>query len=197
MNESKFLKKKSCKKEENDFKKLLKTFLSKTLISIIIFLLLLIISHKSEYLTKQINEKVFKSNISFAIINDWCKNKLGGILPFDKITTPDVSVFNEKLTYKEDSLYKDGVKLVVSDNYLVPIVESGIVVFMGEKENYGQTIIVQQVNGIDVWYSNVDTNNIKLYDYVTKGNLLGEAKGNYIYMVFQKDGKYLDYKEYI
>ena len=108
-----------------------------------------------------------------------------------------VSVFNEKLTYKEQSLYKDGVKLTVEDNYLVPIIESGIVVFMGEKEEYGQTVIVQQVNGIDVWYSNVDTSNISLYQYLTKGNLLGEAKSNYIYMVFQKDGKFLDYKEYI
>ena len=141
--------------------------------------------------------KVFKNNISFATINSWCKNKLGGILPFDKVVAPDVTVFNEKLTYKEQSLYKDGVKLTVEDNYLVPIIESGIVVFMGEKEEYGQTVIVQQVNGIDVWYSNVDTSNISLYQYLTKGNLLGEAKSNYIYMVFQKDGKFLDYKEYI
>lgn len=44
----------------------------------------------------------------------------------------------------------------VSNNYLVPTLESGIVVFMGEKEGYGKTIIIEQINGIDVWYSNIE-----------------------------------------
>lgn len=197
MDKSKFLNKKNNRNDGNELKKFIVSFVSKCLVSIVIFLLLLIISNKNISLKEKINNKVFKNNISFATINNWCKNKLGGILPFDKVVTPDVSVFNEKLTYKKQSLYKDGVKLTVEDNYLVPIIESGIVVFMGEKEEYGQTVIVQQVNGIDVWYSNVDTSNISLYQYLTKGNLLGEAKSNYIYMVFQKDGKFLDYKEYI
>lgn len=197
MDKSKFLNKKNNRNDGNELKKFIVSFVSKCLVSIAIFLLLLIISNKNISLKEKINNKVFKNNISFATINSWCKNKLGGILPFDKVVAPDVSVFNEKLTYKKQSLYKDGVKLTVEDNYLVPIIESGIVVFMGEKEEYGQTVIVQQVNGIDVWYSNVDTSNISLYQYLTKGNLLGEAKSNYIYMVFQKDGKFLDYKEYI
>ena len=197
MDKSKFLNKKNNRNDGNELKKFIVSFVSKCLVSIVIFLLLLIISNKNISLKEKINNKVFKNNISFATINNWCKNKLGGILPFDKVVTPDVTVFNEKLTYKEQSLYKDGVKLTVEDNYLVPIIESGIVVFIGEKEEYGQTVIAQQVNGIDVWYSNVDTSNISLYQYLTKGNLLGEAKSNYIYMVFQKDGKFLDYKEYI
>lgn len=197
MDKSKFLNKKNNRNDGNELKKFIVSFVSKCLVSIAIFLLLLIISNKNISLKEKINNKVFKNNISFATINSWCKNKLGGILPFDKVVAPDVTVFNEKLTYKKQSLYKDGVKLTVEDNYLVPIIESGIVVFMGEKEEYGQTVIVQQVNGIDVWYSNVDTSNISLYQYLTKGNLLGEAKSNYIYMVFQKDGKFLDYKEYI
>lgn len=197
MDKSKFLNKKNNRNDGNELKKFIVSFVSKCLVSIVIFLLLLIISNKNISLKEKINNKVFKNNISFATINSWCKNKLGGILPFDKVVAPDVTVFNEKFTYKEQSLYKDGVKLTVEDSYLVPIIESGIVVFMGEKEEYGQTVIVQQVNGIDVWYSNVDTSNISLYQYLTKGNLLGEAKSNYIYMVFQKDGKFLDYKEYI
>ena len=176
MDKSKFLNKKNNRNDGNELRKFIVSFVSKCLVSIVIFLLLLIISNKNISLKEKINNKVFKNNISFATINSWCKNKLGGILPFDKVVAPDVTVFNEKLTYKEQSLYKDGVKLTVEDNYLVPIIESGIVVFMGEKEEYGQTVIVQQVNGIDVWYSNVDTSNISLYQYLTKGNLLGEAK---------------------
>ena len=199
MNESKFLKKIHNNEDSNKrFKKYLLSFFSKILISAIIFLVVLIVTKRDDSLKSKINEKVFKTNFSFATVNKWYKDTFGEILPFDNLVSEkDVSVFNEKITYKADSLYKDGVKLTVTDKYLVPILQSGIVVFMGEKENYGQTIIIQQVDGIDVWYSNIDASNIDLYDYVEKGTLLGEAKGDYIYLVFQKDGKFLDYKEYI
>jgi stage IV sporulation protein FA len=80
---------------------------------------------------------------------------------------------------------------------MVPVLEDGIVVFMGEKEGYGNTVIVEQVNGVDVYYSNINSNNIKLYDYVEKGKLLGEVKDTKLYLVFQKDGKFLNYKKYL
>ena len=72
-----------------------------------------------------------------------------------------------------------------------------IVVFIGEKEHYGNTIIVQQIDGIDTWYGNVYIGDIKIYDYVQKGNLLGEVLDDKLYLVFQKEGKYLNYKDYI
>lgn len=50
---------------------------------------------------------------------------------------------------------------------------------------------------MDVFYGNIKNDNINLYDYVEKGELLGEVSGNKLYLVFQKDGKYLDYKEFI
>ncbi len=80
---------------------------------------------------------------------------------------------------------------------MVPNLNSGIVVFIGEKEDYGNTIIVQQMNGIDAWYGNIDTTSIKLYDYVEKGIMLGETKDTTLYLAFQKDGNFHQYKEYL
>ena len=175
------------------------SFLNKIAFCFILFLVLLIITKSNPSLKQKIYDKVFNSNFSFATINKWYKDKFGSVLPLDDIMplSDSVSVFDEKLKYSAESLYKDGVKLTVSNKYLVPVLESGTVVFIGEKDNYGQVAIVQQVNGIDVWYGNIDTTNIRLYDYIEKGSLLGESKDNYIYLVFQKDGKYLNYKDYI
>ena len=197
MNESKFLNNK--KNNPSNLKKYIYSFLSKTLISALILISLLIIVKKDSSLKNKINEKVFNTNFSFASINKWYKNTFGEILPFDKLVIDDeVEVFNEKLKYKEESLYKDGVKLTVNTNYLVPVMKSGIVVFMGEKENYGYTVIVQQVDSVDVWYGNINVNDkIKMYDYVEEGSLLGESVSDYIYLAFQKEGKFLDYKEYL
>lgn len=199
MNESKFLKRKK-NNNINLLKKHLIIFISKVLLCLLIIITVLIIIKKEPSFKQKINNKLFNSNFTFAKVNDWYKNTFGEILPFDKLVVEDtVSVFNEKLTYKEENLYKDGVKLTVDNNYLVPILESGIVVFIGEKESYGNTVIIQQVNGIDVWYGNVNniTDGIKLYDYVTKGNLLGETSNEFLYLVFQKEGKFLNYKDYL
>ena len=80
---------------------------------------------------------------------------------------------------------------------MVPVLESGIVIFMGEKEDYGNTVVVEQIDGVDVYYSNILTDGIQLYDYVEKGSLLGEVQDKNLYLTFQKDGEYLNYKDYI
>ena len=71
----------------------------------------------------------------------------------------------------------------------------GYVMGRGEKEGIGKTVIIQQSDGIDVWYGNLSTTTMKLYDYVEDNAIIGEAKENKLYMIFQKDGVEIDYKE--
>lgn len=187
---SKFLK---TKKE----KKYFRSFFNKLFICIIIFLILLIVVKKNPILKDKIYSFVYENNISFSKFKAFYDETLGGVLPFDNVTVNDtVSVFSENISYKDKSDYENGVKLIVDNNYLVPVIESGIVVYMGEKDKYGYTVIIQQNDGVDAWYSNVNSN-IKLYDYVEKGSLLGEAKTNDIYLYFQKNGEFIDYDGYI
>ena len=80
---------------------------------------------------------------------------------------------------------------------MVPCLNNGIVVYIGEKEEYGQTIIVEQANGIDVFYANITADGIKLYDYVEKGEYLGQTKSDKLYLIFQKNGRILNYQDYI
>ena len=106
-------------------------------------------------------------------------------------------VFNENLVYKDTNIYKNGIQLNVEKNYLIPVIESGIVVFIGNKDDYGKTVIIEQTDGVSIWYGNVDNINVSLYDYVSKGEFLGEAKGDLFYMVFQKNGEYIKYEDYL
>ena len=91
--------------------------------------------------------------------------------------------------------YKEGVKLKLQNN-LVPVSESGIVVFIGEKESFGNVVIIQRVDGIDQWYGGIINTNVKLYDYVEKGTLLGEIN-DYLYISFKKNGEVTDYEKYL
>ena len=187
---SKFLKK---KKEKSIFK----SFFNKVFVCILLFLILMIVVKKDPNLKDKIHSFIFENNISFSSFKSFYDDTLGGVLPFDNVVVSEpVSVFSENISYKEKIDYNEGVKLVVNDNYLVPVIESGIVVYIGEKDKYGYTIIVQQNDGVDAWYSNISSN-VELYDYVEKGSLLGESSSNNLYLYFQKNGEFIDYKTYI
>jgi len=180
-------------KNKNVFNK----FFNKILLCIILFLILMILVKSNPVLKDKIYHLIYENNISFSSFKKTIEEKFGGVIPFDNVVVDDtVSVFSEDISYVEKSDYNKGVKLVVNNSYLVPVVESGIVVYMGEKEGYGYTIIIQQNDGVDAWYSNINSK-VKLYDYVEKGSLLGEAVNNNIFLYFQKNGEFIDYKEYI
>ena len=178
-------------------KKKVKNFIIRVMLVTIVFLSTLIFVKQNNSFKNNVIKYVFEDSFEFTKLKSLYEKYFGKVLSVDKIVPKEEKVFNEKLNYKSKNAYKDGVALTVDKNYMVPSIESGIVVFMGEKEGYGNTIIIEGVNGIDIWYSNINTENIKMYDYIEKGKLIGEVKNNKLYMVFQKEGKYLDYKEYI
>lgn len=196
-NDIKMIKSKINKKT-NKNRSSLYGFISKLLITIILTLITLILLKSNNKLKTFFYNKVYDNNISFATINKWYENHFGSSIPFKELVEKDTkAVFNNKLEYSKKEKYLDGVKLSVDKNYLVPILESGMVVYIGKKEGYGNTVIVQQVNGVDVWYGNINNPNVKLYDYVEKGKLLGDVKNNNLYLVFKKDGKVLSYEKNI
>lgn len=175
----------------------IKNFISRLLIVTIIFLSCLILIRSNKSFKNNLIKYVYEDSFKFTKLKNIYEKYFGKILSIDKVAPKEEAVFNEKLEYSKTNVYNDGAVLTVSDNYMVPTLESGIVVFMGEKEGYGSTVIIEQVDGIDVWYSNIKANNIKMYDYIEKGSLIGEVNGKKLYMVFQKDGAFLDYKKYI
>ena len=178
-------------------KKSVKKFINKCLLLLVIFLFGMILVKSNKDYKNFILENIYNKNIKFTKFKSMYKKYFGNILSIDKIVKEEKSVFNEKLNYKKASVYKDGAVLRVSNNLMVPVLESGVVVYKGKKDDYGNVIIIEQVDGVDVFYGNIKNDNINLYDYVEKGELLGEVSGNKLYLVFQKDGKYLDYKEFI
>lgn len=140
-------------------------------------------------------DNFLSDNFDFAYFNSLYKKYFGSLIPFDGIGSVS-PVFSEKLIYTDFSSYLDGVSLSVGDNYTVPSLNSGLVIFVGEKDGYGKTVIVQQSDGVDVWYSNLDSVSVKLYEYVSDGGFIGNCSGN-LFLVFKKDGNVLDYKDFI
>ncbi len=140
--------------------------------------------------------EVFEKSLSFTKLNNWYTNLFGSPLPVQSIPS-GMQAVNESVENFEYQKYHDGIIAYVPKESTVNTLNSGIVVFIGEKENYGPIVIVQGIDGVDVWYGNITNINVSLYDYVEKQSIIGSAIESHIYYVIEKDGMYLNYDEYL
>lgn len=172
-------------------------YITKLLLTIIIMLITLIFIKKSNNFRELFYNNVYEKTFSFVNINNIYNKLFGFPIPFlDYLTNNTKSVFNEKIVYSNKENYNGSVKLTVENNYLVPSIQKGMVIFLGDKNDKKNTIIISQTDGIEVWYTNVTNININLYDYVEKGTIIGNTISNELILTFKKDGKDLDYNEY-
>lgn len=169
-------------------------FINKFLLIVTMFLITIISLKSNQQIRTSFYENIYNTNISFASINSLYQKYFGSPIP--NIFNNTKTVFNEELKYTSKNDYLDGVELKVEGNYLVPALDNGIVIFIGEKEGYNNTIIIECENGIELWYGNIQNENVKMYDYISKGTLLGEAN-NSLYLVFMMRGEVVDYEAYI
>ena len=170
-------------------------FINKTLTAIFLGLVFLIVMEYSPSFKSFMKNDVLNKNISFGFIGKLYNKYFGEVLPSDNKNI--AKVFNEKLNYSNKEEYLEGYKLTVSNNYLVPVIENGVVVFVGNKENLGKSIVIEGEEGTTITYGNIKNSDIKLYEYVSKGKYLGEVNDNYLYLIIQKDGEYLDIEKYL
>ena len=185
-------------KYNGDKMKKVSIYITKILLCAILFLSLAILCKKSTRYKEKIKYELYENHLSYSKFKELYNHYLGGYMPLENIINKkEESVFNEKISYTKEEKYQEGVKLEVQNNYLVPSQETGVVVYVGEKENYGNTIIIEGKNDIDTWYGNICNSQIKLYDYVEKGKYLGETCNNNLYLVYTKKNKFLDYKDYL
>ena len=187
-----YLKSKNHSNVKSYFNKLVR----RVLLTTIIVLTILIVCNLNKNFKTFINKNVYETNYNFSKINTLYKKYFLNIknTAEDKVTS--LVSKNNILDYTSVKEYKDGVVLTVEDNYPVKMLESGLVVFIGEREGI-DSIVVQQSNGIDVIYGNIDAKDIKIYDYIEKGNIIGEVKENELYLAFYKDREVLSYEPYI
>lgn len=170
-------------------------FVNKLLVLGILFVGVLITVKVNPTAASWVKTHVYMDNFSFAQIENWYHKYIGGIFSSndDEVT----QVFSGTIPYTSLEPYYDGVRLKVSSGSVVESLLSGIIVSIGETERYGNTIVVEQVDGVSVWYGNVDVSDVKLYDYVEKGQILGMSRSEDLYLVLMKDGAYLNYQDYV
>lgn len=186
-------KKRRNKKSFNVNKKSIKNFISKFLLAIIFFLSSIIFTNINDKNLLLYKEYVLTESLPFTKIKGWYEELFGEVLPKDD---NNKMVIKGHLVYKNIENYKDGEVLTLTTNTLINSLQSGIVVYCGEKDDYKNTVIIQGVDGVDIWYGNLTNVSVKLYDYVEKDKLIGETNSDLLYLVIKKDNNFLKYEDY-
>lgn len=177
-------KNKKDSKANNIFKKILSK-----LFTIVMFTMIVItLSNMSPKFKSFIVDKVLNSTIDFSFVNK-LSNKVTNVFKTSNNTLPVVKEENNR---KER--YKDGIKYIVNKGASVNIKDSGIVTYIGNKDGYNNTVVIQQSNGYYAWYGNIKEE-VKLYDYIESGSKIGETLTNEYYYILLKDNKPVNLNE--
>ncbi len=192
-----YLNHKKISKFNPKVQKYLSNLLSKFLLSIIFLMVSIILIKSNSNIKTFYQEDILTKQINFTKFNDFYTKYFGNILPdYTVPSVPTQMASNTEFDYNNGTPYLNGTKLETTENYPVPIITSGIIVFLGEKDSLGPTCIVQGIDGIDIWYSHIDTSSLNLYDYVTEGKILAPTESNYFYLTIDSNGNYLTYDTY-
>jgi len=184
MIDSKYYKKKNMSSNNN------LVWLNKLLFSIILVLICLIGSNFSSKFNSLIKKNVLEDSFNFSKINNFYNKFIGSYIDNDDT----VIVANTDIIEGESV---DGSYLYnINKDEPISLKASGIIVYIGDKDNLNDTVIVQGNDGVDIWYSNILISDYSLYDYVKKGEVLGTSLDNKYYLTIMKDGKKLKYEEY-
>ena len=180
----------------NDKKiKYFKTLITRILLSVLMIIIIATYIKIDDDNASLVNKYLFQDNIKFTKINKWYQDNFGAVIP--SIKENSSLVFSENIEENSYTSYKDGVKIQYTKGKEVSLLNGGIVIFTGEEENYGNVVVIQGNDGIDYTYGNISNIAVNLYDYIEKNTIIGNANDDYIYLILNKDGKIINYDEYL
>lgn len=143
------------------------------------------------------NEELFKeyvltNSMSFTTFNSVYESYFGEIAP--SINTEEF-VFNSDLVYTAIETY-DNKEVITLTSSVISTICGGIIVYIGEKDDFGYTVIVQGNDGNNIWYGNLENVSLTLYDYVEEDEIIGEVLDKTLYISIKNGEEIISYETY-
>ena len=176
-------------KEKYVLREPLRYILKKILETIIVFLLGMILVKGNSSFAESIKKKIYNDSFSFVKLNNISKKYLGGLIPHATEVTKEV--FNEIPTYQNIEELENGVKMVVGKDSSIKVLENGMIMYIDDN-----SITIEQIDGVKTTYNNISHKDLKLYDYLEKGEIIGLSNSNEVTIIFSKEGEKVDYHKY-
>jgi len=177
--------------------KILLNFIYKSLIVIILFMSSLIYIKTNKNNKAKIKSTIYTNSLSFAKIYDLYNKYFGDVIPFKNIYRDNTKlVSSEKMKYNKVKKENNGYIFEMNDNMITSLTD-GIIIKINKNSTYKTIITIQTKNDILITYGNLNSVNLKLYDYIKKGEILGYSDNKALYLVIKENGKYISYDKYM
>jgi stage IV sporulation protein FA len=158
--------------------------------------------------TRQFVTGVFEKDFQFATVAKWYEDKFGmplSLLPSSEdVLNDEKSVTEAKgmgyaipasghvLTpFKTDGR---GLMIETGEKSEVKVVKDGMVIFVGNRDDIGKTVIIDHPGGGQTWYGMLESVEVEYYDYVKTGTIVGiaskgenEATSEFYFAIKQED----------
>jgi stage IV sporulation protein FA len=147
-------------------------------------------------------KRTMEHEFQFAAVSKWYEEKFGepfALFPEKKTETVKKSEKSYAIPASGrvlENFEKNGQGIMVETNVNTPVeaMDDGIVIFAGNKDKIGKTVIVQHADGSESWYGNLGSITVKLYDFIEAGKEVGtamkdgnQAKGVFYFAIKQGD----------
>lgn len=149
--------------------------INKLIISLVLLSILFILLKQNPLL----KYSILDDSLSFNTINQY----LGKYIV--KTAIEPVNNINNTLNYTK---YNDGIKVFLSHNQ-VEAYDSGVVVYLGDINDYNDCIVIQGFNDIDLWYCNLTNYDVTMYEYIKKNTIIGRTNHELI-LIGKSNGQF-------
>ncbi|KAA0549249.1 M23 family metallopeptidase [Bacillus sp. BGMRC 2118] len=133
--------------------------------------------------------KTMESEFQFAAVTSWYEDQFGkplSLLPTKVKETTEKTVPVENYAVPAsgrvlEGFEKNGQGIMVETgtNSTVTAINEGMITFIGQKDEIeGITVVVQHSDKSESWYGNLETSDVKLYDFVEQKTKIGTATSN-------------------
>lgn len=185
-------------------------WIRKVTIQSILSLMLLAVTYvmvQQDATSKAVITELMHRPFNFQGVTAWLKQNIGAsptILPAFRPETSERSEWISPVSGKiilPFNQERNGVVVRTKKNAKVVAPKDGWVLFAGEKEGIGRTVILQHVDGKHTWLSLLDSYEVKTKQWVKQGELIGTAGfksgQSLLYLAVQENGKFLNPTEVI
>jgi stage IV sporulation protein FA len=150
-----------------------------------------------------------ETDFQFAAVSDWYQDQFGkplALLPTkeQEAKVPDSSSNTHYALPASGKILEDfgdnGQRITIETGKDAPVeaMSEGLVRFVGEKEGFGKTVIIQHADKSESWYGNLADFDVNVYEYISSGVSVGKAssagseeKGSF-YFAIKKGDDFID-----
>lgn len=186
-------------------------FLFKVLASACLILIVAIVFRSETERVEPVKEFVktaMETEFQFAAVHAWYEDQFGkplALLPMKETENTEEQKFGTQYALPAsgrivEDFGDNGQKITIETgkDASVEAMNEGLVLFVGTKEGFGNTVIIQHGDQSETWYGNLDDFNVSVYQYIDKGASVGkattvadESKGSF-YFAIKKGDDFVD-----